>query len=68
MHPNGTNKYFVAQVTTHSVQLVFQHANGPLSLPFFRHLSVVISGLFLSNVFYLHLHVCDLPALEAQKH
>lgn len=68
MHANSTNKYFVAQVTTHSVQLVFQRANGPLSLPFLRHLGVVISGLFLSNVCYLHLHVYDLPVLEPQKH
>lgn len=57
-------KYLVAQITTHSVQLVFQRANGPLSLQFFRHLSVIISGLFLAIVCNLLLHVCDLPALE----
>lgn len=64
----GTNKYFVAQVRTHSVQLVFQRAIGPLSLAFLRHLGVVFPDLFLPDVCDLHLHVCDLPALEAQKH
>lgn len=68
MRTHGTNEYFVAQVITHSVQLVFQRANGPLSLAFLRHLGVVFSGLFLSDVCYLHLLVCDLPAFEAQKH
>lgn len=68
MHVHGTNKHFVAQVLTHSVQLVFQRAYGPLSLAFLRRLGVVFPGLLLSDVCDLHLHVCDLPALEAQKH